>query len=205
MSIWVPEPEVDRILRKIIKPGYVCLEVGACCGEHTTLLSKLVGNKGKVISIEPAAYNIDHIRKLKLPNVTMIEAAASDFSGQADLYHGRGGSNFEFNLRGEDVCGNKTKTYKSVEVKTIDDILDGGRCEIMLIDVEGHAGKVLRGAKKTIDSYQPCLILEVHDNGEWKEIRETIDYKFYNPKLEETSERSYFTLAIPPSIDVRRL
>lgn len=204
MSVWVTEPEISKILHRIIKPGCICLEIGACCGEHTPSLSKLVG-EGKVISIEPATYNIDHIRKMQLPNVTMIEAAASDFIGQADLYHGRGGSNFEFNLRGKDVCGNKTKPYKQVEVITVDSLLDDSRCDVMMVDVEGHAGKVLRGASKTINTYQPYLVLEVHDDGEWKEIQEVIDYKFYNLRLEEISSRSYFTLAIPPSKSINEL
>lgn len=198
------EKEVADILQKIIKPGNTCIEVGACCGEHTPHLSDLVG-EGRVISIEPAAYNMDHIRKLQLPNIETHEVAVSDFTGQADLFHGRGGSNFEFNLRGEDVCGNKTKPYKQVKVITIDGLLNNACCDIMLIDVEGHAGKVLRGAIKTISACQPYIILEVHDNGEWKEIQEAINYKFYNLKLEEISERNYFTLAIPPSKSIVEL
>ena len=40
-------------LKQLIKPGYVCLDIGANVGYYATFLSDLVGLNGKVLAVEP--------------------------------------------------------------------------------------------------------------------------------------------------------
>ena len=40
-------------LKKIIKPGFYCLDIGANLGYYSTFLSKLAGPSGKVLAVEP--------------------------------------------------------------------------------------------------------------------------------------------------------
>ncbi|MBK8567477.1 MAG: FkbM family methyltransferase [Saprospiraceae bacterium] len=47
------EPQTEEVLKSILKPGMNVLEIGACMGEFTLLISKLIGNTGKCYSIEP--------------------------------------------------------------------------------------------------------------------------------------------------------
>src|ERR1700687_1672184 len=47
------EPEATSIVRRIIRPGDVVIDVGANFGWYTTLLAELVGESGHVYSFEP--------------------------------------------------------------------------------------------------------------------------------------------------------
>src|ERR1043165_8882429 len=52
-------------LQKIIKPGFVCIDIGANMGYYSTFLSRLAGESGKVYSVEPVPMFVD-ILKLNL-------------------------------------------------------------------------------------------------------------------------------------------
>ena len=67
-----------RFIRgNLVKPGSVVLECGAHHGAHTILLSKWVGDQGKVIAVEPMPENAAIIRRNielnGLTNVTVVE------------------------------------------------------------------------------------------------------------------------------------
>jgi FkbM family methyltransferase len=47
------EPEVQTVIRRVVRPGDTVVDVGANEGLHTVLLSTLVGPEGTVYSIEP--------------------------------------------------------------------------------------------------------------------------------------------------------
>lgn len=69
---------------KLIQPGTVAIECGAHHGSESILLSRWVGDAGKVIVIEPMPDNIAILKKNielnDLKNVTLIEKAASSFA-----------------------------------------------------------------------------------------------------------------------------
>src|SRR5687768_8794135 len=47
------EPEVQRTLRRFVRPGDTVVDVGANMGIHTMLLADAVGPNGRVHAIEP--------------------------------------------------------------------------------------------------------------------------------------------------------
>lgn len=47
------EPAITNVIKKIVKPGDVCFDIGGNIGWFTTLLQTLVGEKGEVHSFEP--------------------------------------------------------------------------------------------------------------------------------------------------------
>jgi FkbM family methyltransferase len=69
---------------KLIQPGTVAIECGAHHGSESILLSRWVGDAGKVIVIEPMPDNIaildKNIELNDLKSVTLIEKAASSFA-----------------------------------------------------------------------------------------------------------------------------
>ena len=52
----------------------------------------------------------------------------------------------------------------SIELRTLDDILDGSRLDILQLDVEGSEPQALRGAEKTITKFHPAIIIEIEFN-----------------------------------------
>ena len=53
------EPHIVSIFNQYIKDGMVVIDIGANIGAHTLILSKLVGDSGKVIAFEPCKINHD--------------------------------------------------------------------------------------------------------------------------------------------------
>lgn len=52
------EPHVTAILKKVLAPGMVFLDIGANVGYFSCLAASIVGDNGCVLSFEPETYNI---------------------------------------------------------------------------------------------------------------------------------------------------
>lgn len=79
------EYEKRRLFEEVVKPGSIVFDVGAHVGFYTLLASVLVGIQRKVFAFEPLPSNLHflrtHIEINCIMNVTIIEAAVSNFSG----------------------------------------------------------------------------------------------------------------------------
>lgn len=159
-----------RYLSKIVRNGETILDVGANIGPYTLLLSKLIGNEGKVIAFEPdsSAYKIliENIEMNNFNNIITERMGLSNFVGRSKLviyrniFGGRSQSISSLNLRSNEL---KLK-YELVKITTIDkyceekDIHPDG----IIIDVEGAEGLVIEGAQNVIKQYSPWILLEFH-------------------------------------------
>jgi FkbM family methyltransferase len=81
------EPQVEKLLLELIEPGMHVADVGAHIGFDTMLMSRAVGEAGKVIAFEPDPANMVRLKRNvelnALKNVTLIENAVSDRFGTA--------------------------------------------------------------------------------------------------------------------------
>lgn len=142
---------MTKLIKRIVKKGWVICEVGAYIGDHTPLFSNLTGAYGKVISIEPQLLHFDLLLKNialnKLTNVTPIKAAISSKNGTSTMYvpsnHSVDGRIYKV----KDGVRNKQKTSTT----TIDDLLNQYKSvNLIKMDIQGWEEKALRGARKTI-------------------------------------------------------
>jgi tRNA G37 N-methylase Trm5 len=73
-------------LKKYVKPGWICLDIGANIGFYTLNLGKLVGAEGKVYAIEPSPSNYkkleENITINNLDNCITSNIALSSKSGE---------------------------------------------------------------------------------------------------------------------------
>jgi FkbM family methyltransferase len=119
-----------------------------------------------VIAFEPVPSNFrilsENIELNGCKNVQVVNQAVSDRSGRCEAapHPASNSGNFSL-LRNEGV---KTITVNAI---SLDDFLKdwGRRIDFIEIDVEGAEGMVLDGARKTIESYHPILLVEVHHFG----------------------------------------
>lgn len=174
---WFLEDEVAG-LAEHVRPGAVCLDVGAEYGLYTWTLAGLVGSTGHVHAVEPQpgpSSFVDTTRRvLRAGNVTVHRTALGAAAGGGVLalprrrllpVHGRAflttgadglGSNVEF-ARHEDV---------PVAVTTVDDLVAGlglERLDLVKVDIEGAEAHLLRGACATLAAFRPVLMLELED------------------------------------------
>jgi FkbM family methyltransferase len=156
------EQHFAELFRLLADPGDRCIDVGANVGVHTVRLAKIVGGDGTVIAVEPDPDVAERTRRNimlnGLANARVINAAASDRSGETLLYRpgvadtNRARASL---LRHPYLTG----AASTVPVVTIDEIADGP-ITLIKVDVEGHEGAVIRGAAGTIAAHAPSIVFE---------------------------------------------
>lgn len=79
------------LVKQIVKPGMVVLDIGAHVGYYSRLLAKLVRASGKVIAFEPNPETFQLLTKnmARFRNVTCLEVAAVDEEMTLTLYDGQ--------------------------------------------------------------------------------------------------------------------
>lgn len=155
------EGEVSRVARHYVRPGDFCIDVGANTGPVTLLLAKLVGRGGRVLSFEPGPPYVERLkRNLELnPElkevVIPVNEGLSDTEGTmmwaADPEH-------PYNAGLLNVTEGTT-----VKVGTLDEAVarhGWQRLDFVKIDVEGMELEVLKGARRTLEKFQPVLLFE---------------------------------------------
>lgn len=90
------EPDVCRVICQIVRPGWVCVDVGANNGALSWLFAKLVGDRGLVVAFEPNPNNLmvlpENIRNSRFGARVKIESAAvlDGSCSRVALYPGKG-------------------------------------------------------------------------------------------------------------------
>ena len=166
-TIWVSgrvEVEVQRALRKLIRPGDTFFDVGANVGFFTILAARLVGPSGSVIAFEPHPESrealVGNVELNALANVLVDPRAISSSSGSALL-------DWRNPPTARLVAGSAQRSNRSVSVDTIsiDDFLREHPSLIpsmIKIDVEGHEVDVIRGMRRTLEDHTPVILCEMH-------------------------------------------
>jgi FkbM family methyltransferase len=151
------------------------VHAGAYFGDFLPALSKALAPGARLWTFEPSRENHacaeETVRLNGLDNVSLFHAALGQKEGSAVLRtvgflgEALGGSS-EIVDR-EDVAPG----CESVPVVALDDVIDRKRnVTVIHLDVEGYEQKALRGARKTIKSWWPLLVLEsLPRSAEWHE------------------------------------
>jgi FkbM family methyltransferase len=146
--------------------GHVFYDIGANVGHYTLLASRIVGEGGAVIAVEPLPRNILYLKRHldlnRIWNVLVVEEACSGsermglFGQHQDPALGR---------LIDSGTGNARASF-SVHVTTVDHLMRrGGRPpDLIKIDVEGEEHAVLEGAKETIRAAAPSFALSFHSD-----------------------------------------
>src|SRR5262249_57806096 len=87
-GVW--EPNVTRVLLRLLRPGMRVVEVGANVGYYTVLAASCVGPTGSVIAFEANPSVAERLRRAVVVNgyqswTQVVEAAVADREGQARL------------------------------------------------------------------------------------------------------------------------
>jgi FkbM family methyltransferase len=168
----VYEPLLSETIIHIVRPGWVCLDIGANAGYTALLMARCSGPAGKVIAFEPLPANFAILQRNIALNhaeqqVTCACLALSDAPGEQ-----------QFTFRTDTLCGtgslvNATPTgSEPVSVITVQTAkgdaylaqsFPATRIHFMKIDVEGAEGLVLGGLSSTLEAHRPQVLLETHD------------------------------------------
>jgi FkbM family methyltransferase len=164
------EPPVANALRRHIRPGYCCFDIGAHIGYYAILMSRLTGDEGLVAAFEPLPESFDMLQKNvtlnALENVRLEPAALGERTDRLVLTF----ATHEKLTMTPSVTGYRVEGQGGrieVAAHSLDGyVADLGRIpQFMLIDVEAAELAVLRGAESTLRRAHPKLLIEIHGWG----------------------------------------
>jgi len=156
------EPETSALIRKLLRPGQIFVDVGAHIGHFVLVGARVVGPTGRVYAFEPAPANFGLLAKNVEVNgyrdsVTMIPLAVSDISGTCPLFVSTADSMWHTIL--------PTWGGNTIEVPTTS--LDGffeqqgwPPIDLIKMDIEGAEKTALKGME-TLSRQNPGLKLIV--------------------------------------------
>ena len=149
--------EMRFVKDMLIKPGDVVVECGGHHGAGSILLSRWVGETGRVVVIEPMQANLVILKKNLalngIANVTLIEKAAGSECGLVDM-------KVDSNSAVLPGSGGNTVQVEAVTVDSVAESL-GITPTLLKIDVEGFEYNLLEGCARVLAS-RPAIFLEVH-------------------------------------------
>ncbi len=160
---------VAAFLRERVRPGAVCVDVGANVGVYVLQFAEWSGPNGKVVAFEPnpAAREAleKHVQMNELAErVTIVEAAVGAASGEAVLYAA--------DVAGMSRLGEPNKAIAdrvseiTVAVVTLDEYCNtaGLLPDWLFIDIEGFEIAALSGARDLIKSRgrDMNIVVEMH-------------------------------------------
>lgn len=156
--------EERRLLRQLVKPGTVILDVGANIGVYTRFLSQLTGESGHVFAFEPSPNNFAKLRMniARMRNVTPVQSAVGESSGEISLYLSE-----DLNVDHHTYDNGDGRRKIVVPVFSLDDYFKKGmKIDLIKIDVQGFEYRVLQGARRVLnENPQAAIIMEFWPHG----------------------------------------
>lgn len=190
------EPEVVRAISGSVLPGMTAFDLGAHGGFFTLLLSKAVGRKGKVIAFEPLPANFrvleENVRLNSTENVTVERQAVTSQTGQFRLdVPALESSLLAGPYQDDDERGRTLVAATSLDEYVFQKEI---RVDFIKIDVEGAEDDVLRGARRTLETFHPMMVIELHNlENEYGRHPAVADLPKLGYELQRLSEALYTT------------
>lgn len=156
-------------LRQLIKPGSVCLDIGANLGYYSVALSRLVGPEGRVLAVEPIpdfqAIWKDNVQLSGFDNLTLLPYALGGQNQTVQmgtperhglLHHGM------TKVASSNPHEHYARTYE-VPMRVPDELLrDLTRLDFVKCDVEGFESEVFAHLQATLRRFQPLIQTELN-------------------------------------------
>jgi len=167
-------------LKGKLRPNMTIYDIGANRGKHALFFGKYIGNGGKILSFEPVPSVYQSlVANLKLNKLSQVESfcvAVSDTEGKASFLFSE--ANCTQGKLAHCEVAFKIDSARTLEVDTI--TLDGlvargaSAPDLLKIDVEGAALKVLRGASQLLEKKAPEVFIELHGPEEQAGVRDEL-------------------------------
>lgn len=155
--------ETDYV-RRIVKPGWVCVDVGACFGWYSILLSRAVGSTGQVHVFEPVRSNFeclaDNVALNGATNILLNNVALGDQPGRLQLFLPAEGVSASF----QPHSSTSKCTVLEADVITLDGYAQQAglvQLDFLKADIEGAELLLLKGGRQTLQRFRPTLLLEI--------------------------------------------
>jgi FkbM family methyltransferase len=178
------DPVELRILNRFVMPGDFVVDGGANFGIYSDRLSKIVGDKGKVLSIEPLDFMCDFMQlNSNRDNIQISKVALSNMNQNLENnipYIGKG------LIEPALATLEKHPNAKAISVKCVklDDLIPAEtNITFLKLDLEGHELKALEGAERILQTARPILQIEDNDIqknlSDWEQLMSKHSYHLF--------------------------
>ena len=146
------EPETVAVVRKLLRPGMTCLDVGAQTGFFTCLFGKIVGPSGRVFAFEPLHGSFEllrkNVRENEIQDRTVIrQVACAAVPGKLRV-----------DIKSRMVVAANQGAHV-IDAVSLDDEVEG-HVDFCKVDVEGHEPGVIAGMSKILERAKPIILTE---------------------------------------------
>ncbi len=135
-----------ELLKKHIKKGDTVLDIGANIGFYATILSDIVGEKGKIHCFEPDATNFNHLKKTTAnhKNIIINNKAVGPKTEMIKIYTSK-----ELNVDHRTYKPEEYDQEIEIAAVSIDDYLKGTKVDFIKMDIQGFEIEAIKGMKET--------------------------------------------------------
>jgi FkbM family methyltransferase len=161
------EPHVLEVAKIYAKPGTLVLDLGANFGQMSILFSRLVGEKGMVLSFEAQAYCFAILHKNitanKAENIRAFYGAVMEKGGgevsfpEPDLVRFPSYGSYPLSLKKADDVQARVPTL------SIDELQIDFPISFLKVDTQGSDIFVLRGARETVCRHRMPILFEYEE------------------------------------------
>lgn len=136
-----------ELLKKHIKPGDTVLDIGANIGFYATILSDIVGEKGKIHCFEPDTTNFNHLKKttVSYKNIIINNKAVGPKTEKLKIYTSK-----ELNVDHRTYKPEEYDQEIEIDAVSIDDYLKGAKVDFIKMDIQGFEMEAMKGMKETL-------------------------------------------------------
>lgn len=164
-------------LKKIIKPNFVCMDIGANVGYYSTNLSRLCGVNGKVYAIEPVPLFANvlkrNMHKFGLQNITLYQTALGAENKKIEMGTPMVDGVFRHGLThvlDKNENHSTLETFEA-EMKIPDELFASiSKLDFIKCDVEGYEIYLFPHLLNTIKKFKPIIQIEISTTQNRKEI-----------------------------------
>lgn len=186
----------DYFHRFTLKPGDILLDAGAFRGMLSIYASRLVGDNGLVIAMEPDPDQYERlIKNIEVNSVKNIRVIKKGLWGENTVLSFKSGNELASSFINADEHGSTLR----VEVTTIDEIfkdLTPKGSILIKMNIEGSEIEAVKGAKETISKYKPGFVIRTNHWVDGKTtdgpVEELLHSYGYHPETKLLHEQTTF-------------
>ncbi|HEY0544546.1 MAG TPA: FkbM family methyltransferase [Pyrinomonadaceae bacterium] len=206
------EHAVSSVIKRVVRPGDVCMDVGANLGWYTTLLHQLSGSEGEVHAFEPvpkvfAALSKNVALLEDSSNVHINNFALGDAPGKVELHIFAGIPNGHTSISTQGFTDYTTIESSIVTLDSYMEEKNVGRVDFVKVDIEGAELMFFKGAGKLFHQEIPPIWMIEMALGTTKGfgylpqdlidyMKKHVDYNFY--AVQEPSGKLKQVAGFPP-------
>lgn len=151
-----------EILNHILNPSSyrICADLGAYNGDTAKEMLYDFANVEKIICLEPDKRNFKKMSAFAESESKLEIYEAGAWSCDTVLQMDQSGN------RNANVFNQSSTKVKDVNMRSLDSVLDKRAVDYIKFDVEGAEREAILGAKKTIESYRPDMLISMYHRSE---------------------------------------